>query len=297
MNSQSRHINGKSREALENNAGKRFDDDMLINSEDSALFGEVSYYIRAQSDLEDVKKDPSLDKTRAAVKGMMSDYNKTLSENRENDKFIRDAFSENKIKPEIGKSDINDITAEWVREWHRKKQMLGVTDLKEEEIKDFITGSLKSEVVEPAEEIHTITKRGFHRSLFIRYASLSAAALIGAVILLKTLIPSSDPEKLFNSYYKPFDAISPVTRSVNSEAAGTYTSAIGSYKSGDYQSAANGFSKAVVKDPSLGSPGFFLGLTDIALGNYNEAISQLTHAENVHAEGKKGGLFHNQRSA
>lgn len=287
MNSQNRPINGKSPKAMNNNAGAGFYDDILINSEDLALFGDISIYAKALSDIEDVKKDPSVDKTRTAVNGMISDYNKTLSENRENRenvKFIRNAFSENEIKPDIRNSDIKEITAEWVREWHRNKQMSGATDSKAEEIKDFINSSLKSEVAASAEEIQPTTKRIFSRSLYIRYISLLAASLVGAVILFKTLLPSSNPEKVFNTYYKSFDAVSPVTRSINSDAGGIYTSAIGNYKSGDYQSAATGFSKAVLNDPSFGSPRFFLGLTDMALGNYDQAVSQLTTAVNGSGE-------------
>lgn len=287
MNGNNKHINTKPGKTMGKISDRGFDDDMSFQGEDAALFGEISEFMRAQLDLEDVVKDPGLDKTRSAVKEMISDYNKTLTENSENRKFISDAFSDtvpeenikneiSEIKLDIENSDVKDLTTAWVNEWHRKKQMEGAADLKIKEINDFITGSLQSEETEPAAEIQTIIKKSIIRPVFIRYASLAAACMIGVFLLIRTLLPSSDPGKLFISYYKPFNAISPVTRSSNSTAGNTYTSAIASYKSGDYQQAATGFSKSVANDPSFGSPRFFLGLTAIALGNYDQAISQLS---------------------
>jgi TolA-binding protein len=294
MNRNNRHITNKSKKPSVNSTGNGFDDNMLFSKEDQSLFSEIGDSIRAQLDLDEVRNDPSLDSTRAAVNAMISDYKKTLTKNRKNEKFIRESILDfqpqakinseiNEIKLDIGHSDINDITAEWVKEWHTKKQSEGAADSKSKEIRDFITGSLKAEdkievgtKIEAKPEVKTITKKRITRSLIIRYTSLSAAALIGVFILIRTLLPSSDPSKLFSSFYKPFDAISPVSRSLNSDINSTYSSAISSYKSGDYYKAAAGFSKAVVDDPSYGSPHFFLGLTAIALGNFDTAINQLT---------------------
>jgi tetratricopeptide (TPR) repeat protein len=287
MKRQNRYINGKSGAAIGNNVRVWFKDDLQLNHDDSALFGKISEYMKGRLDLEDVRNDPALPKTEEAVKEMISDYNKNISGNKDNEKFIRDIFSEevpeekifdeiSHIKQEIGNSKLNEISADWVKKWHEKRQKNGGRDPHTEEIKDFITSSLKSDVSEPVKSLYDGIKKGLSRPLFVWYVSLSAAALIGAIFLVRSLLPSYNPEKLFNSYYEPMDVVSPVTRSGNSNETGSYASAIGSYKIGDYQSAATGFSEAVLKDPSLISPRFFLGLTQLALENYDQAINLLT---------------------
>ena len=66
--------------------------------------------------------------------------------------------------------------------------------------------------------------------------------------------------------------------------SGTYASAIESYKLGDYQRAATGFSEAVLRDSSFISPRFFMGLTYLALENYNQAINLLSGVVNDSGE-------------
>lgn len=278
----------------ESNSWKGADHDLSVSNEDSALFENIGEYMKGLLDLEDVRKDPVLNKTRDEVKEMISDYHNNISGNRDNEKFIRDvlseAVSEEKINKEIIeiKQDrrnitINEISSVWVKEWHRKKQM-GGRDPHTEEIKDFITSSLIPEENTPAEELTEIKKKGFSRTLIIRYLSVAAAALIGVFILVRTLFPSYTPDKLYESYYKPFDAISPVTRSLNDNEVGIYASAIRSYKTGDYLNAASLFSESVLKDPAPVSSRFFLGLTQLALGDYNQAISLLTGVVNESGE-------------
>jgi TolA-binding protein len=294
MNRQEKHINGKSTEAAGSRAGNGFEDDMQFNREDSALFENISEYMKGRLDLDEVRNDPDMEKTRVAVNEMISDYHKNVSGNKDNEKFIRDVFSKatpdekinkenGEIKLNTGKIDISNITSEWVKEWHRKKQT-GVKDKHEEEISDFINSSLKSEESEPANGLDDFRKKGLKRSRIIRYMSLSAAAVIGLYIVVRTLLPSSGPEKLFETYYKPFDAISPVTRSINSNEAGTYSSAIASYKNRNYLNAASLFSETVLKDQASVPPRFFLGLTQLALKDYNRAIILLTGVVNESGE-------------
>lgn len=272
--------------------------DLPVSNEDSGLFENISEYMKGLLDLEDVRKDPALPETEEAVKEMISDYHKNISGHMDNEKFIRDVFSkaapEEKIKKEIsyikydiGNSALKEITSEWVKEWHRKKQMKGAIDPQTEEIKEFITSSLKPDDSEPVKELREVRKKGLNRSLFISYLSVSAAALIGVFILLKALLPSYNSEKLFNLYYKPLDAISPVTRSLGSSENSTYASAIASYKTGDYLIAASLFSESVLKDKASVSPRFFLGLTQLALKDYDRAISLLTGVVNESGEYSK----------
>jgi hypothetical protein len=288
MNKRIINIDGKPGKTIGNNG---FENDLIADSRDAALFETIGEYIKGRLDLEDVKNDPALSGTREVVKEMISDYSKNISGNKVNEKFIRDTFSgaeseENLtneikfIKQEIDNKKLNDITADWVKEWHEKKQMIGVRDPKTEEIRDFITSSINSSEGEPVKTLSDAREKGSGRSLFARYATLSAAALIGAFILIRTLLPSSDTEKLFNSYYQPFVAMSPVTRSLNNNESDSYSSAIESYKTGNYQLAAIGFADALKTNPSVASPQFFLGLTQLALKNYDKAINLLSEVIN-----------------
>jgi TolA-binding protein len=249
-----------------------FEDDLMPEKEDQKLFESISDHMKAQFDLEDVLNDMSFQSTRNAVKEMITDYNKNRSGHSENEKFIRDNFSGvisddslseeiNSIKQEINNNKLNEITADWVKEWHEKKQKTGNSDAKSEEIRSFITESISAaqhEAVKP-------------RTHIIRYTSLAAAAMLGVFLLLRSVLPSSNPEKLFSSNYKPFEALSTVTRSVNIAEADKYTSAIGSYKLGDYQKAAAGFAAFVEKNPSSVPARFFLGLSQLSLENYDQA--------------------------
>jgi tetratricopeptide (TPR) repeat protein len=255
-----------------------------INKDDNGLFREIGSFMRAKLDIEDVKNDPSFNITRNYVKEMISDYNKTVSEKinlKVNEKFIKESLTEGISKYKShdnftdSKAEIRMLTADWVKEWHRNQQMKGTPDPKAEERKDFITASLKAEPVETREETKIEKKKGISRSLLVRYISLSAAAVIGVVILLNTLLPSST-ENLFNSYYTPFNAISPVTRNASNGNEEIYSSAINNFKAGDYKSAVTEFSEVNLRNPATGSPLFYMGLSNIELGNFSRAVSELS---------------------
>jgi tetratricopeptide (TPR) repeat protein len=256
-----------------------------MNRQDIKING--ADFVRAQLDLDEIMNDQLLNQTRTAVQEMMSDYKRNTPKKSEKESFIRntfaDALSEKHIKDEIkeaksesSKNDLDEITAEWVKEWHREKQSLGKKSKEEEERKDFICCALENKT---DEELQTVASeenknKSKVRSLYIRYISLSAAAILGAFILIRTLAPVN-PEKLYESYYTPYKALSPVSRGENGAASMLYSSGIKLYNAGDYAGAASSFAEASVKDPSYGSPMFFLGLTDLALGNFDGAIENL----------------------
>lgn len=286
MDKRSRYINRKPGAADENRAGNWFEDDILLNHEDSVLFGNLSEYMKGRQDIEDVKNDPALSGTEKDVREMISDYNKNISANKDNENFIRGIFAESapeeeihneisKIKQEVRESHLNEITVEWVKEWHEKRQR-GGRNPETEEIKDFITSSLKSEESEPVKTLKTDNRKGFSRTLLVRYVSLSAAAVIGVFIIVRTLLPSSDPDKLYKSYYEPFKAVSAITRSAASDGTDEYSAALEGYKLGDYQTASAGFSSVILKDTSNIAPRFFMGVAQMSLGNYDQAVNLLS---------------------
>ena len=171
---------------------------------DLVLFETIGEYMKGWLDQEDVKNDPALPIANRAVEDMMTDYNKHIEGNKENEKFIREILSYGAntdtfedelagIRKEINDNKLNEITSEWVQEWHKKKQMIGVVDPKSEEIKYYITSSINSPELDEQNTGKKGATKTFGRRLFARYASLSAAALIGTFIVIRTLLPTSEP--------------------------------------------------------------------------------------------------------
>jgi TolA-binding protein len=270
--------------------GNSWDDpgfEMLLSPGDSALFGRISDFMIGLSDIDDVKSDISYSIINDEVKVMISDYQKNSVRNKDNEKFIRDSFAVealeekldievSQIKDEISRSNLNDISSEWVKEWHEKRQKNNNKDGKTEEIRNFVTGSLNQEEISTEIQSDDRKLKGLSKSLITRYTSMAAAAIVGAVLLLTSLLPSDDPQKIFNKYYEPFNAVSSITRSTGTDESGNFSNAIGSYESGDYQVAAAGFSEAMLNGTVSSSAGFFLGISEIELENYNKAIELLS---------------------
>jgi len=282
----SRYIKGKSVTNAGSNSGSWHDDDLLFSADANNLFRTISDSMRGEIDIEDVISDPELNSTRKAVSAMMAEYKKESAARLENESFIKSALAgtdeENelnkevlRLKQEAENNDLNSLTALWVKEWRARRES-NTVDLNYEERHSFISGSLNTEVHEPVEKLVKMTKKGSSGRLLTRYLSLSAAALLGAFLVIRTLLPSDNSGKIFTSYYEPLKAISPVTRNTDNAISTSYISAINSYKSGDYQSASLGFEASLEKDPSSVSSRFFLGMTYIETGDYEKAIDILS---------------------
>jgi TolA-binding protein len=269
--------------------------EMLLSPGDSALFCKISDYMKGSSDIEDVKSDPAYSITNEEVKVMISDYQKNSVQYKDNEEFIRDSFAGetqeeklrdeiNQIKDEISKNNLNDISSVWVKEWHEKRQSNSIKDSKNKEIRNFITDSIKEEEIRPKIQSDNRKNSRLSKSLITGYTSLAAAVIIGAVFLVRSLLPSDDPQKMFSKYYEPFSAVSPITRSTGARENGIFARAIVCYKSGDYHAAAAGFSEAMLNGSESYSAGFFLGITELELGNYDKAIDLLGGVLNMKSE-------------
>jgi tetratricopeptide (TPR) repeat protein len=265
---------------------KNIEDDLFLNSEDLSLLQMINDYMKGRLDLDDVRNDPALPQIEKTVRDFVLDYHNEKMKNKENEKFIRDNLSVeiqtietlqeiSIIKDEIDNSNINEVSAEWVKDWHIRKEINSGSDHKIKEIRDFITSSLESDKDEPEISSTGNKKKVLHVS-FIRIMSLSAAAIISTFILIKTLLPSYNPDKLFSSYYEPLSVVLPVTRGLGSSESNIYTSGIEKYKLGDYQGAAKDFSNAMLKDNTTTTPLFFSGISNLALGNYDQAVNLLS---------------------
>lgn len=250
-----------------------------VNIKDPVLSEEINNYMRARYDLEEVRNDPMYEKIDTEAKSLVSRHRF----NAENSRFIREAFSEalaiaeienevKEIKSEAAGNNVDGLTAEWVKEWHRKKQMEAVQSEADKERSDFIKG-FTNELNEPSPSYAPAGKMRF-----IRYFALPAAAVLGGFIILRTLTPSSSPEKIFSSYYKPFNSISPVTRGAAGQKDLLFSEALSNYNTGDYKKAESGFAKIMAEDPASGKASFYLGLTEIASGNTDNAIRDLSSA-------------------
>jgi TolA-binding protein len=303
MKRQDNYNNHNSSEVTERNSWDDPGFDMLLSPEDPALFGKISEYMKGLLDIEDVKSDPAYTSATDTAVMMIAGYRANSARNKDNERFINDSLAEqttdeklrdeiNQIKHEIRHSNLNDISSEWVKEWHEKRQRNGDKNPKTAEIRDFISSSLEKE--ESSFEVRSDgrKKRGLSRSLITGYTSLAAAAIIGAVFLVRSLIPSDDPQKIFSKYYEPFYAVSSVTRGSGTSESESFANAVGSYKSGDYQAAAAGFSEAMLKGSESFSAGFFLGITEIELGNYNKAIDLLGGVVNRKSEFAKEATWY-----
>lgn len=164
------------------------------------------------------------------------------------------------IEREIAATNLDASVAELVEDWNvRKRENVKIPKL--EEIRSFVAGSPDREPEKPA------------RKLFIRYALPVAAVIAGAIFVVRTLLPSSDPGKVFNSYYEPFRPVSEVTR--GTDASGSFAAGIESYRNSRYEEAYAAFSDVLQNDQSLVTAHFFLGITGIATGDYKKAAEQL----------------------
>jgi TolA-binding protein len=264
--------------------------EMLQAPGDSDLFGKISDFMKGLSDIEDVKNDPAYTAANGEAMMMISEYQRKMAHDKEIENFILGSMTEespeeklrneiSQIKEEIGRNNINVISTEWVKEWNEKKQKKNSKDAGTEEIRNFIAGAIKEGI---SSERHTVERkrRLFDLSIATRYTSLAAAAVIAAVLLIRSLIPSDDPQKIFSKYYEPFDAASSVTRGTVTDESKVLTGAIANYKSGEYQAAASGFTIAMFSGTESISAIFYLGITELELGNYDRAINLLNKVAN-----------------
>lgn len=275
---------GKSdRGSLDCNSMHRFEEYDLAES--------IKSVGKAEFELDEILNDPYLAETRQEVASMMISYKKKETSG-EIETFIKQSLTE-KNRPaqtsaQINKSDIDDLSAEWVREWHRKKQMEVFSSPAAEERKQFIISSLAEEqetAVPAAEAAQTTpvtpmrTKKAYRKTI-IKYTSIAAAAVLGIFISFRALVPAGDTEKIFRTFYQTYPGVSETTRGGNNDFSTSYESALNYYKSGQYHEAETGFTKAIGSTPSNASSLFYLGIAQIETGNIDQAINNLSSASN-----------------
>jgi TolA-binding protein len=284
MNIKSRNINGN-RSKLQGDDPAGF----TVISEDEALFGNISDVMRGYFDIEDVKNDPSYHQANEEAGKIVAGYNSEALKHEPYSKFVKDSIKEEKenqdldneitaMQYESSKNDLDKVTAEWVGEWHQKHQKSNTFDAKGRERKDFIANSLQKTDPDISGKDEAVTLKQRKSSIFLRYALPAAAAVIGALLIVRTLLPSQNTDTLYARNFEAPAAISPVIRGDNSNVSASYLRAIEDYNNANYQAAAAGFSLAIQHDNTDNSSLYYMGITQMELGNYDQAITIL---ENV----------------
>jgi len=264
-------------------ASGAWEDDHLPSSEDEQLLERISNFFRAEKDIEEVMSDPLREEICDRAVSMVSEFTGRGSHNDEIRNFVQDNLLKDdngkslneeirQIKQEIKDSDVESISAAWVKEWHERKQK--ETDIKSREIRDFVTTSFQNESSSQIINNEPV-KSQKNKTRIIRYTSIAAAAILAFVFLVRYFIPSGKPDSIFSRYYEPYYAASLVTRSSVSSGNENLDTALESYKSGNYQLAAVEFSDALLEEPESDLPGFYLGVTFIELENYDRAVRLL----------------------
>lgn len=261
-----------------------WDDKLSQTSGDALLFERISDYFMGHQDIEEVMNDQSRGETCDLAAPMVSEFTGRKSHDNEIRNFIQVSLAKEdtdmllneeivQIKQEIKDTNLDSISAAWVKEWHERKQK--ESEKTTREIRDFVTGSLQNEIKSPV--INNNESENSHqiRSRVLRYASIAAAAVLVFAFLIKYFIPSGNPDKIFSRYYEPYYAPSLATRSSGPGGDESLDNALESYKSGNFQLAAVEFSNALLKEPDTDLPRFYLSVSFIELNNYDRAVRLL----------------------
>lgn len=257
------------------------ENNLLLTDEDNVLCMEIDDFMKGKVDIEDAMNDPRYNEIDGIAAGIISEYARNTRTEDEN--FVRESFCTepvtamnpeevNDINREILENDLDKVAEGWIREWNDRKGK-SVKNRGSEEISTYILDSLK-DAAGPESVISKSGRKSTGRKLYLRYLASAAAVITGLIFLARSIMPSDDPGKLFVKYYQPLSAIQSVTRGGN-YAGDAMNKAIEFYRLGRYEEASLAFSDILSGDASAGEAGFFLGITDLALGKYASASELL----------------------
>jgi TolA-binding protein len=116
------------------------------------------------------------------------------------------------------------------------------------------------------------------KKVIMRYFTL-AAFVAGVVFMVRFFLPSSDTDRLFERFYAPMNLVSGITRGQEPVTDTLHLeTAINYYRSGDYEKALDGFSKLGQGEIPEGNSLFYMGITRLAVKDYDGASTLLQKA-------------------
>ena len=192
---------------------------------------------------------------------------KSLNEPKRTKKIAKEL---NLLEKEIVETRINEITEKWVNESLEEIKKSEKSKSANEAARDFVSESLSPR----RNNIPYNTPLGNNKrksTLFLQIIGLGAAAIIGTYLIIRTITPSTNLQDIYAKYYKPFNAISPISRSTDGNNDKLYNQGIELYKQAKYQSAAEVFNKLTQNDTSNYAVYFFAGITQMELSNNKNA--------------------------
>ncbi len=270
---------------------KWFEGELVHNNElrsEYNRFKQVNDFMRAKHDLEEVQNDPERQNIDTVTNQMISDFHEDSSRYENIRGYVESSLNDSddselqmmldQAKQEAETHSVDDVTKKWVDEWNTNNQK---ESSETENRRAFINSSLSDN------DHNEITRATNPRKTYtIRIAIFAAAAMIAAIVFIKTLNPSESSEKLYQEYYKPLIAYSSTTRN-NPNIIDPFANAVEMYKQGQYQAAATFFSDLMTKDPNSITAHFFGGITKMELGDYKQAIGLLNEVVSKNGEYKK----------
>jgi hypothetical protein len=276
---------------------KWFEKELAQNTElknSYLLYRQVNELMRGKFDQVEVLNDPDRKIIDSQTKLMISEFSENQNGSTKDREFIQNSLNNfdedhklqldlDQAKLEADNFRLNEETGKWVDEWNAKNHK---EDKETNNRRAFISSSLNLKV--PNE---SLKKRSSSRNFVIRTAILSAAALIATILIVKTLNTSDSPEKLYQEYYKPFNAYTSTTRN-SSISDNSYSNAVEKYNKGDYIVAASLFSELINDDANNISFRFFGGITQMELSNYHQSIILLNDVVSKDGEFKKEALWY-----
>lgn len=307
MTNKIKYIIDYSERRLKRSEQRKFEKELHMDEklfQENIAFNQFNKYMRAKFDLEDVRNDTVLYEIEPHIKETVLDYNTKTEKSRKNRNFIKNSLDESsgldrslteeieQIKDEINEHEIDQISEKWVTEWNDRNHSDEILNEDMRGIKDYIKESLEDKFKNSgkATEIKRLSNRkGVH---IIRISLLASAAVIASLFVLKVLIPSNNTEKLYNSFYEPMNAFSPVTRNISADLMPRFTEAVAMYKYGEYQAAASGFSDLIQQDSSSTVIQFYAGLTQMEVGNYSRASVLLSSVADLSSDYQKDARWY-----
>lgn len=239
----------------------------------------------ALEDIQAVKNDPSYKEAERIARLAVEEYHESGQRNTVNERYIKESLANSfsdeiidkeiiRIEEEIKNNNLDEVTREWVSSWENDKGRDRLRDKKRQEIRDFVSSSLENtgKISEKPAEISMVKSKA--KVYIIRSLSV-AAALMGVIFLVRSILLPVEPENLYSKYYEPVSLVSDITRGTGGITGTALNIGIENYRNGEYESASAVF--ADLMDAEKPSPDiqFYQGVTQMALGNFSDAINLL----------------------